>query len=514
MESGVIQKTIVAIVLIVLAFIAGSMVADSRTSALMFIGGVAGVAFVIMLGRRCWWLIFLAPPLLNLVPLGIVQRMPVGFAVGGCIMMYWVALTLIGAARMRWRGLGMLDFSLGLVVLLFIYSYVCHPVVVGYFADFDTTEVGGQEYLWCICATIYYVSLSLIPCSRQELDKVLKWSLWIIVVMTVLSTARNVGSSNVAELENNMENERFGMFYGVGKVVVTLIFCRYRIGEILTSPWRLCAVLFGSALVALCGFREEFVGLVCMIVFISLIRREIISVGVLAAIAYGGVLLLSSTGAVKDMPFGIQRFLSIIPGVEVEKHVERGASHSSRWRVVMWRWALDPSTGYIKDYVWGDGFVNDISVDSRDVRLRYRGQNNDSQGQKRFARLGVWHNGAITAVHRIGIVGLVLISLFMLTGLVVVGRACAAYRGNRMQFVYLYFTCDLSARVAQYFLSAGTLPKFFGMMTYIALGKVLYCMAREEGLMRPMFGRGRYVPVLQRPEVRDEGNARRLMVGE
>lgn len=500
MESGVIQKTIVALVLIVLAFVAGSMAAESRTDSLIFVGGVAAVAFVMMLGRRCWWLIFLAPPLLNLVPLGIVQRMPIGFAVGGAVMAYWVVLSLIGAARMRWRGVFLMDLIVALVVVLFAYSYMCHPVIMGYFAEFDDSKVGGQEYLWCFFSCIYYVSLSLIPCSRQQLDRVLWWSLGLVVLMSIVSVMRGASGMSVSDMAESAASRRFGLFSGLGSTMIMLLVCRYRIMEILLSPTRLAFMLVGAALLFLGGTRGSFVSLVCTITFVALIRREIVSLFVLASLAYASVLLMSSTGTIKDLPFGIQRSLSIIPGVEVERAVEKEVRHSSNWRVVMWKWALDPRTGYIKDYVWGDGFAVDMAADQRSLRAMARGESNDPQLNKRFARTGTWHNGPILAIHRVGFVGLTVLMLFMIGALVVIFRACGAFQGQRVQFCYLYFLSPLAGGVGYFCLSAGTISGVFGAMSQLALGKVVYCMAREEGLIQPLFLRRTYVPLMHRPQ--------------
>lgn len=498
MESGVIQKTIVALVLIVLAFIAGSMAAESHTDSLIFVGGVAAAAFVVMMGRRCWWLIFLAPPLLDQIPLGIVQRMPVGFAVGGGVMMYWIALTAIGAVRMRWRSLAVADLTVALVFVLFVYSYMCHPVIMGFFASFDDREVGGLEYLWCFFACLYYVSLSLIPCTRVDLERVLKWSLILLVLLSFFSTVKGMGRTSVAEIAESAASSRFSMFSGIGSVGVMLIMCRYRIIEVLFSPLKLAGVLVASTLLFMGGTRGVFVSLVCTIAFVALIRREIILLFVLAALAYGSVLMMSSTGIIKELPFGIQRTFSIIPGVEVERSVEKEVAHSSEWRVVMWKWALDPRTGYIRDYVWGDGFAIDMVADARSMRAQYRGESNDPQLNKRFSRTGTWHSGPITVIHRLGVVGLVVIVLYLLCSLAVIFRACQAFHGQKVQFYYLYFLSPVGGAVAYFCLSAGTIHGVLGIMMYLALGKVLYCIAREEGLLESLFARKEYVPIMQR----------------
>lgn len=500
MNTDVIQKTFVGLFLMVLAFVVGTLVAGDAKEALLFVGAVSGLFIVIALGRRCWWLIFLAPPLLSLVPLGIVSKLPMAFAAATGIMLYWVLLSITGSARLGWRSLGWLDFFVFLLAVLFAYSYYCHPVVMGFLCG-KGGVAGGSSYIWCIFGILYYVVLSALPCSRQELAPVLRWAVWIAAISAVLASlweAFGVGGSE-ENLGAEMADTRFGMFVGLGQVIILLVVCRYKLWRILVSPLLLGLVLLGLTMVFLSGFREKLVCTAVLVIYVAIIRREFITVALLAGLSYALLIFMSSTGLILSLPFGIQRTLSIVPGVVVSDDVKRGAQHSTDWRVEMWGWALDPRTGYIKDYVWGDGFRVDMEVQSRRFRLMYRDKIEGAMGDLRFfAKAGVWHNGSISTIHRMGYVGLGLISLWFIVGLVLIARMCAAYRGTPQQFYYLYYTVPLAELVTKFYASAGDVSFAFQAMTYVALAKQLYVFALEEGRIRPLFSHESYVPRMLR----------------
>lgn len=500
MNTDVIQKTFVGLFLMVLAFVVGTLVAGDAKEAFLFVSAVAGIFIVIALGRRCWWLIFLAPPLLSLVPLGIVSKLPMGFAAATGIMLYWVLLSITGSARLGWRSLGWLDFMVVLLACLFAYSYYCHPVVMGFLGGKGGVS-GGSEYIWCIFGILYYVTLSSIPCSRKDLDPVLHWAVWISAISAVLSSlweVLGVGGSG-EELRSEMTDTRFSLFVGLGQVIILLIVCRYKLWRILVSPLLLGAVLLGLAMVFLSGFREKLVCTAVLVIYVAVIRREFITVTLLAAATYALLIFMSSTQLILSLPFGIQRTLSIVPGVVVSDDVKRGAQHSADWRVEMWGWALDPRTGYIKDYTWGDGFAVDMKMQSRQFRMMYRDKMESAQGDQRFyAKAGQWHSGPISTIHRIGYVGLGIVSIWFLVCLVLVARTCAAYQGTPQQFYYLYYTVPLAELVTKFYASAGGPAFAFQMMTYAALGKQLYVFALEEGRIKPLFSRSSYVPRMLR----------------
>ena len=220
--------------------------------------------------------------------------------------------------------------------------------------------------------------------------------------------------------------------------------------------------------------------------------------------AYGTLLFLSEEKVVEDhFPYGMQRTLSMFPGVQIRDDVRAETENSSEWRKVMWRWALDPRTGYIKDYVWGDGFGQAVSDLNRYNVSLMRGSAHFGD-QEDFAYTGTWHSGPILAVHRTGLVGLALITIVFLYGSFLIVRVCRAYRGTTMFTVAVLFTCQLYGDIAHFYLSAGRIDKFFDDFVFLALAKVLYCIGREEGIIVPVFSKGRYNPMLIAEQKRNE----------
>lgn len=500
MNTDVIQKTFVGLFLMVLAFVVGTLVAGDAKEALLFVGAVSGLFIVIALGRRCWWLIFLAPPLLSLVPLEIVSKLPLGFATAVGIAMYWMLLSITGSARLGWRSLGWLDFMVLLLAILFAYSYYCHPVVMGFLGGKDGMA-GGRSYIWCVMGILYYVILSAIPCSRRDLAPVMRWAVCIIALSTVLSSlwkAFGVGGGEES-LGSEMANTRFDVFVGLGQVIILLIICRYKIWRIMVSPLLLGLVLLGLAMMFLSGFREKLVCTAVLVIYVAIIRREFITVTVLAGLSYAILIFMSSTELVLSLPMGIQRTLSIVPGVVVSDDVKRNAQHSADWRVEMWGWAMDPRTGYIKDYMWGDGFAVDMRAQFRQQRMLYRDKILGAEGDLRFfAKAGMWHSGPISTIHRVGYVGLAMITIWFIAALILIARVCAAYRGTPEQFYYLYYTVPLAELVTKFYASAGSPDYAFFAMSQVALAKQLYVFALEEGRIKPLFSHDDYVPRMLR----------------
>lgn len=502
MNSGVIQKTFIAIALIVLAFVGGSLVADGKQEGLGFVVAVAGFFAVIALGRRCWWLIFLVPPILNLFSFDILEKVPVGYVLSAGIMVYWCVLCTIGSAGMTWRSLWWMEAALALLVALFAYSYYCHPVIMGFLAERGTRIVGGSGYLWCLFGMIYYISVSALPCTRQELTKVLGYAVLLIAVSATINAGLNLargGNEAGASLGEQMGETRFTALGEVGKVICLLIVCRFRLLKVLLSPHWLFVFLLGVGMVFLSGFRTHFVVLALMIIFIALVRREYIMLALVALLSYGSIIFLSSSRLMLDLPMGIQRTLSIVPGAQVSENASRDAEHSSDWRVVMWEWAMDPRTGYIRDYTWGDGFGVDMEEQARFLRRAYRYKVEGALGDPRkFAASGTWHSGIISTIHRMGYVGLVVLSIWFACGLLLIFRACSAYNGRKEQFLYLYFTIQCLNDIGPFYLSVHGPAAGAKVISYFVVAKLLYCYAREEGLLRPLFSRETYVPRMLR----------------
>lgn len=504
MNASAIRNVVVAIVLVLFCILVGSYAAEDKNVSVFVIAGIAGAIFMVVLGRRSWVLLYLLPPVLVFLPLGILHKLPASFLVAGVVLVYWTLMWIMGYVQFKWRTLPALDFIVLAVFLYYLLTYYWHPVSINELG-IEAEYVGGKEYIWCLLAAVYYVTLSSIPCSYDALYGVLHKTMYLVVGVTVFAAVSGLfGMVSAGSLEAAAGNSRFTLFSELGVVVFLLAFSKKTFHEIMVSPKYLAIMLFCCAAVVISGWREKLVMFGATGLALCYIKREVAYIVFFGIAAYGSLLYLSEEKVVEEhFPYGMQRTLSIFPGVQIKDAVRRETENSSEWRKVMWRWALDPRTGYIKDYIWGDGFGQAVADLNRYNISLMRGSTIFGD-QEDFAYTGTWHNGPILAVHRTGIVGLALITITFLYGAFLIVRVCRAYRGSRMYMLAVLFLCSFFGAIAHFYLSAGTITGFFDGFVNLTLAKVLYCIGREEGIIVPVFSKGRYNPMLIAEQKRNE----------
>lgn len=509
--GNVLKNIVIAILLAVLAFIAGSLSVDGFKQAIYPAFFVLGVFLLIYLGDRCWWLIFLLPPVMGVVDTSFLKEFPLPFLLSGVVMVYWIILCIMGYTRVTWKTVIWMDLFSAFYIAYFFLTYIWHPVTLNILTDFtDGGDIlmGGKEYVFCLGALICYSALSIVPCSLEQMRKVAKYAFILTLVVAVIWGAIYILKTGSA-VASSIRDGRNGAFAGIGDLIIRYLFAKWSVLGVILSPWKLLLLLVAALSVAISGFREYFLSLGVYTMITSFLQRRIASLFILVFSCYGVFLFLSSSKALYGLPFGVQRILSSVPGMEVNKDIAADAEHSLEWRQEMWEWALDPTQGYIKDYVWGDGFA----LSTKKLRLTTiamnRGQANDtSQNNRFFAETGVWHSGYITAIHRIGYIGLIWTFIWSALLVFLIMRVCLALRkmkGN--EFIYCLIIPGISS-VVHFFVSAGTFPRFFYMFYYAGVAKSLYCEALKEGLMQPLFVRRVYVPLLFKEDVSEAQESR------
>ena len=504
MNATAIRNVIVAIVLVLFCILVGSYAAEDKNVSVFMLAGIVGFIFMVVLGRRSWVLLYLLPPVLVFLPLGILGKLPAGFLVAGFVLAYWALMWIMGYVQFKWRALPALDCIVLALFLYYLLTFYWHPVSINELG-IEAEYVGGKEYVWCLLAVVYYVTLSCIPCSYDALYSVLRKAMYLVVGVTVLVAISGLfGMVSAGSLGEEAGNSRFTLFSELGVVVFLIAFSKKSFHEIMASPKYIAIMLFCCAAVVISGWRERLVMFGAIGLALCYIKREMAYIIFFGIAAYGALLYLSEEKVVEEQfPYGMQRTLSIFPGVQIRDDVRAETENSSEWRKVMWRWALDPRTGYIKDYVWGDGFGQAVSDLNRYNVSLMRGSASVGD-QEDFAYTGTWHNGPILAVHRTGIVGLALITITFLYGAFLIARVCRAYRGTPMFMLAVLFLCRFYGNLALFYVSAGTIHGFFDNFIFLALVKVLYCVGRENGIIVPVFSKGRYNPMLIAEQKRNE----------
>lgn len=497
MQNNVVKNVLAALFLVVLCFVVGVHAAESAVTSVGIIAAIVGIVFLLWIGPRCWALIYLLPPVMSLLPLpGKLATLPVAFVVCSGILVYWLLMWLMGYVKFKWRSLLVLDLLVCAIAIYMVVSYYRNPVSVGVLDD-DAETVGGKEYIWCIVATMYYLAVSAIPATYEQLRKVMDWAVKLVVGFSVLAIVLSLagirGGVSMSQLADAATTSRFTMFAPLGMYCIYILYGQNPLLKVLFSPTLLVGLFLSFCAILISGWREVLMANGFIIAALAFVKRELWALVLLGLLAYGGLLFLSTEGIVKQLPYGMQRCLSVAPGVEIERDIKEETRHSSEWRVEMWRWALDPRTAYIKDYTWGDGFGQSVDYMRRERRALMRGETRYGD-QDYFARTGTWHSGYITTIHRLGYVGLVILSLTFLCGIVLMFRTCSTLRGTPLYLPCLFFAIPFAGQPGLFFISAGTITTFFSTYTYLAAIKLFYCVGREQGLIAPLWHRRQYVP--------------------
>ena len=187
MNSSGFKSLIIFALLAIFAFIAGSLASENTTSALAPMAIVLGLFFLIYLGKNCWILVFIVPPVLSTIDLSILRNFPVAFLVCGVVLVYMLLLNMMGYFKLKWNGVAVIDIMTVILCVYFLSTWVRHPVTIQAFTsitDFGSdTMVGGREYVWCLGAIVCYISLSLVPIKLPTLLKTMKWTFWFSFVV-------------------------------------------------------------------------------------------------------------------------------------------------------------------------------------------------------------------------------------------------------------------------------------------------------------------------------------------
>ncbi len=497
MVAKIIKSTLLVLILIVFGIVLGSYSSEGSKVPILILAALVGIFLLNWLGEKSWVLVFIAPPVLGYLPLGPLSLIQPGYLLGLVILVFWSLMWLTGRVQLRWRSLPMMDFFIALILILFIASYIRYPVGIRVIS-LDTDFVGGKEYVECIVATLFYVVMSIIPVAYGDLKKTLRIAMWLAAGASLfmgLRMAQNVGGDAILE---GVQTTRFSLLGGPGMTIFMLLVVYYTPFQIVTSLWRFAGLLAGASMVLFSGFREQLGVLAVGFISAAVVHKQIVMLLIIASFTYGSILLLSSEGVLRTFPFGIQRALYLLPGVDIEEEIKVGADHSKEWREKMWeKFAEDERTGYIKDYVWGDGFG--LSVDF--LRLQtVRSNRGDLQtGELEFfARTGKWHSGKWYFIHRLGYVGLGVFSVVAAYFAIMILKTLTIFRPYDI-FPYAFFLVFLTVpTLFIIFFSVGSASRVFDLYYSIALVKVLFCIARENKLGTAFFASNEYVPIIFR----------------
>lgn len=500
MQGSRLKGVIAGIILVVLCFIIGAYAAESAVSSAAIIAAIVGVLVLILAGKRCWWLIFLLGPVVGLLPLpGPLSSIPGPMYMAFAVLAYWLLLWAMGHVKIKWRSFLLLDLLVLALAVYLVAVYIRHPVSIA-FLGLDTDTMGGADYVYYACAFVYYLTLSCIPMEKEELTKVLRWSVGIVLVSCFIGLGIYLARSGMRFsdlVEERIGADRFGVY------AMTALCAKYSLLRIALNPLLIGAAMMFTGCVLMCGSREALGVLFITVFSVVIIKKEILSSVIIGACALFGMYAMSAAGVIENAPYSVQRMVSVLPGIEISRAAKTDTEGTWEWRLQLWGVALDKRTGYINDYVFGDGYGQSKSATQRRAIALLRGDYVYGQDLDEFAVNGVWHNGVITIIHRLGYVGLLLVSLMLIVGSVYMFRVCFALRGSPLFFPIVFYVAGYAALIPELCLGAHGAKQFILQFSSLALIKWAYCVLREEGKLIPIWQRKRYVPQM----IREHGDA-------
>jgi len=303
--------------------------------------------------------------------------------------------------------------------------------------------------------------------------------------------------SAIEEVDNIGKGARIRnpAFASTGMIILKFFIAKYSMIGVLVSPLKLAFALFGCVLFLFSGHRLYVIHSFCFILCISVFYRQVIFIAFLTILAWGGLVMFSQLHVLERLPYTFQRSIASVPGVTVNETAEFGADASLLFRYKLWENAFDNRKGVIKDYVWGDGYKMYMSKLKRTEYLI--SMNKLKNPEIRVAENGNWHAGWLNVIYRVGIVGLVLVSFWFSIALVFVFRVCKIVQFlDGKEYIYMQLL-SFPGIVLIFYWGDGTWGQLFGEVIYIvSIVKLAYVYARDEGMMKPMFQRKSYVPLM------------------
>lgn len=369
-----------------------------------------------------------------------------------CFLAVIFFFTLFFATRaLPWkRKLNTLDYLIYINVAYLATVYARNPVG---FSAMQSAMVGGRPYFEVALACGAFAVLSRVS-PTQTIAKI--FPLFYLIPTTVVATldmiARLVpqfaypiatiysgaGSlSMTAGLEKAAEvgEDRITGLKDVGFVAVLALCAKYNPITLLSPLYPFRIILFVTAFGAifLSGFRATLLASMVFFALATVLRGRGRDMWIAASAGIVGiVLLISMQGTLIQFPLTMQRALSWLPGDWNQEAVE-DAEASSRWRFEMVEWAWNDDR-ILRNKVWGQGIglsLDDMNLITASMIAGAGGANLlGGSDRENFMITGTFHNGPISAIKCVGVVGLFLYSVLIFYLAVRAWKLCVMTSGT------------------------------------------------------------------------------------
>jgi uncharacterized membrane protein YhaH (DUF805 family) len=415
------------------------------------VAGFVGLAIILALGKHVWVLI---PAALGLQgTLNFLPGSPPPWALAAAVTATMFAIRFaMRKPDFVWR-FDLLDCAVLLQVVVIAQAYARNPTGLMLLGG-DTA--GGKPYFIFASAVVAYFCIALAKPEVRSIRWALVLMIGIFAMDGIIATAGdfspafsslvlpiysnvNLGVAVAGAVERDLSVVRGGYgFAQLGKAMVLPCLCLTRPLNCLNPfrPLLFVLVVSGSILVLLSGFRSGIAYLAVAFVVSALIRRKVVDIVGVSFIAFFALAILLLSGQVRDLPYGVQRVISLLP-VEVDSAARVDAEQSAEWRFEMWRLALGTDR-YIQNKWLGDGFA----LSSREMHAiidTIQGYTSfmDSSQEQALAK-GSYHGFHVETIRFTGVVGL-LAALFLMAAAFRTASTCIRRLRDDTLFPYVVF---------------------------------------------------------------------------
>lgn len=377
-----------------------------------------------------------------------------------CFMTVILFFTLFFATRaLPWRRkLGTLDYLIYINLAYLATVYARNPA--GFWA-LQTSMVGGRPYFEIALAFGAFVILSRVKITDliarifplffviptwgvAVLDLVARLVPQAAAPLATMYSGIGVGGlAGAIQQEARIGESRFAGMQWAGWSSVLALCARYNPITLISPfyPFRVLLFIVATVAVFLSGFRSMILFAMVAFLLSSFLRgnfKELWIAG--AGMLMGLLVLISVQGSLIQLPLTVQRTLGWLPGDWSEEAKFLGED-STRWRVEMWGWAWNDDR-ILRDRTWGTGFglsLDDLSLIATSLMAGQSGQTLlGGSDRESFMITGTFHNGPLSAIKYIGVVGLALYYPLMCYMAWLAWRLCVRARGTKALTLALF----------------------------------------------------------------------------
>lgn len=380
--------------------------------------------------------------------------LPLPFSVRDlCFIAVILFFTLFFATRaLPWkRKTSTLDYLIYINLAYLAIVFARNPV--GFWA-MQSSMVGGRPYFEIGLAFGAFMILSRV----QITDSIAKsfplffvipaWGVGILDVMgrlipqtgTVLNSIYSgVGAGGVTaafQAEAELGATRMTGLQNAGLSSILALCAKYNPISLISplNPHRVMMLAIAFGAIFLSGFRSALLFAFVAFLLSSILRGRLKDLWVAAGVGVLSlVLLISMQGHVLQLPLTMQRALSWLPG-DWNQEAVMDAEGSTQWRVEMWGWAWNDER-ILRDRVWGQGFglsIDDMNLIASSLMAGEGGGSRlGGSDRENFMITGSFHNGPLSTIKYVGIVGLVIYLPLLFYMAIIAWRLCQKALGTK-----------------------------------------------------------------------------------